>query len=179
MTGWQAANPAFESAVRDALATLPAARHLGFTLGRLTAGEAEVIQPLRPELTQHDGFAQGGVLGSLADFAAGAAAGTLLPPGWVNMTVDYTVKLIAPGRGMRIVARGRVLKPGSVLTVAAADVYAVGGPAGEEAAGPEETAGSETLCATALCTFRNVRVRPGLTMSVGLKSGRSAVRPRP
>jgi uncharacterized protein (TIGR00369 family) len=155
MTGWQAANPAFESAVRDALATMPAARHLGFTLGRVAPGEAEIIQPLHPELTQHDGFAQGGVLGSLADFAAGAAAGTLLPPGWVNMTVDYTVKLVAPGQGMRIVARGRVLKPGSVLTVAAADVYAVSAPAGAE------KADAETLCATALCTFRNVHVRVG------------------
>lgn len=146
-TGWQAANPDFEAAVRDAVLTMPAARHLGLALGRIAPGEAEVIQPVRPELTQHDGFVQAGVLGSLADFAAGAAAGTLLPSGWANMTIDYTVKLLSPGRGEEIAASGRVLKPGPLITVAAADVYAITGPPGER-----------TLCATALCTFRNVRV---------------------
>ena len=32
-------------------------------------------------------------------FAAVAAAGSLLPPGWANATVDGTVKLFAPARG--------------------------------------------------------------------------------
>ena len=82
MTGWEAVNPDFERAVRDAVVTMPAARHLGFALGRIAPGEAEIIQPNSKELTQHDGFVQAGVLGSLADFAAGAAAGTLgSPPG--------------------------------------------------------------------------------------------------
>ena len=48
---------------------MPAARYLGFRVGRLTPGEAELIQPYRKELTQGDGYFQGGVLGSLADFA--------------------------------------------------------------------------------------------------------------
>jgi uncharacterized protein (TIGR00369 family) len=147
MTGWEAANPRFEQAVRDALATMPAARHLGFSLARIAPGEAELVQPVTRELTQHDGFVQAGVLGSLADFAAGAAAGTLLPPGWANMTIDYTVKIVAPGRGEEIAARGRVVKPGNVITVAAAELYAVAAPAR-----------GETLCAVALVTLRNIRV---------------------
>jgi uncharacterized protein (TIGR00369 family) len=147
MAGWQPANPGFESAVRAAVETMPAARHLGFQFGRIAPGEAEIIQPVSRELTQHDGFVQAGVLGSLADFAAGSAAGTLLPPGWSGMTIDYTVKILAPGQGEAIVARGRVVKPGNLITIAAADVYAVTG-----------TAKAETLCAVALCTFRNIRV---------------------
>jgi uncharacterized protein (TIGR00369 family) len=146
MTGWEAASPGFEQVVRNAVATMPAARHLGFTLGRVAPGEAEVIAPIVKEITQHDGFVQGGVLGTLADFAAGAAAGTLLPPGWAHMTIDYTVKILAPGKGEEIIARGRVVKPGNLITVAAADVYAVAGPAK-----------AETLCAVALVTFRNIR----------------------
>jgi acyl-coenzyme A thioesterase PaaI-like protein len=58
------------------------------------------------ELTQHNGYLQGGIIGTLADFAAGSAAGTLLPPGWVNMTTDFTVKLIAPADGEQVLARG-------------------------------------------------------------------------
>jgi uncharacterized protein (TIGR00369 family) len=148
MSEWQAENPGFAEAVRDAVLSMPAARHLGFTFGPITPGQAEIVQPLADYLTQHDGYVQAGVLGSLADFAAGSAAGTLLPPGWVNMTIDYTVKILAPGKGTQIVARGRVVKPGNVITIAAADVYALDG------------AGTEALCAVALVTLRNVRARP-------------------
>lgn len=146
MTQWQAAYPGFEEAVREVVLSMPAARHLGFGFGRIAPGEAEIIQPVTECLTQHDGYVQAGVLGSLADFAAGSAAGTLLQPGWVNMTINYTVKIIAPGRGAEIVARGRVVQPGNVITIAAADVYALAGPGQDE-----------TLCAVALVTLRNVR----------------------
>jgi acyl-coenzyme A thioesterase PaaI-like protein len=95
------------------------------------------------------------VLGSLADFAGGCAAGTLLPPGWVNMTVDYTVKILAPAKGERIIARGRVISAGRTTTVAAADVFSV---TGTEETGTEETGTEETLCATALVTLRNIRL---------------------
>ena len=139
-----APNPDFDRVVRTALRTMPAARHLGFDTTRLAPGEAELTQPARDELTQHDGYLQGGVLGSLADFAAGAAAGTLLSPGWVNMTTDYTVKVLAPAKGP-VVARGRVLHAGRSTTVAAADVFAVAGP-------------DEIRCATALVTLRNLKV---------------------
>lgn len=149
MTAWEAANPDFKRFVEDAVLSMPAARHLGFRFSRLVPGEAEIIQPYRNELTQHDGYFQGGVLGSLADFAAGAAAGTLLPPGWANMTIDYTVKILAPGKGEQIAARGRVVKPGNVMTIAAADLYSVD-RAGETA--------EETLCAVAFVTLRNIKV---------------------
>jgi hypothetical protein len=41
------------------------------------------------------------------------------------MTVDYTVKLVALANGEKIVARGQVIRPSQLMTVAAADVYAV------------------------------------------------------
>lgn len=138
-------NPDFAQAVTGVVLSMPAAKHLGFSFGRIEPGEAEIIQPYREELSQHDGLFQGGVLGSLADFAAGSAAGTLLPRGWVNMTVDYTVKLLAPAKGEKVVARGRIVRAGHSTTVAAADIYACAGD-------------SETLCATALVTMRNIKL---------------------
>ena len=144
MTAWEAVNPDFEQVVKGAVLSMPAARHLGFGFGRVAAGEAEIVQPYRKELTQHDGFFQAGVLGSLADFAGGAAAGTLLPACWANMTVDYTIKILASGKG-EIIARGRVVKPGQLMTIAAADLYSVSGA-------------EETLCAVALITMRNIRL---------------------
>ncbi|WP_062992725.1 PaaI family thioesterase [Nocardia anaemiae] len=146
MSGRQAENPEFAQIVQAVVLSMPAARHLGFSFSRVNRGEVEIVQPYRTELTEHNGNFQGGVIGSLADFAGGSAAGTLLPVGWVNMTLDYTVKLLAPARGEHLVARGRVVKPGKAITVAAADVYGV-------------DQGIETLCATALVTMRNIDLR--------------------
>jgi acyl-coenzyme A thioesterase PaaI-like protein len=69
-----------------------------------------------------------------------------LPPGFINATIDATLKLVAPARGSHLVARGRVVSASRVLTVCAADVYAVDG-------------GVETLCATLLGTARNIDTR--------------------
>jgi uncharacterized protein (TIGR00369 family) len=122
---------------------MPVARFYGFRFGALRPGEVEIVQPYRDELSHSEGFFQGGVIGAVADFAAGAAAGTLLPAGWANATADYTVKIVAPGRGESLVARGRVVNPGCTLTGVGVDVHVA-------------EAERETLCATALVTFRNL-----------------------
>jgi uncharacterized protein (TIGR00369 family) len=140
-----AASPDFEELVKATVLTMPAAKHLGFDFGRVAPGEVEIVQPYREELTEHNGFFQAGVVGALADFAGGSAGITLLAPGWASLTVDYTVKLLAPAKGEKIIARGRVIKPGQVMTVAAADVYALNGS-------------DEELCATAFVTMRNIKL---------------------
>jgi uncharacterized protein (TIGR00369 family) len=143
VTRFVAATPDFEELVKGVVLSMPAAKHFGFDFGRVAVGEAEIVQPYRQELTEHNGYFQAGVVGALADIAGGSAGWTLLAPGWVCMTVDYTVKLLAPAKGEQIVARGRVIKPGQVMTVAAADVYAV-------------TGSDEKLCATAFVSMRNI-----------------------
>ena len=35
---------------------------------------------------------------------------TMLPRGWGASTVDYTIKLIAPAAGEKLVARGRLVR---------------------------------------------------------------------
>lgn len=67
---------------------------------------------------------------------------TLLPAGGTAATVDVVAKFLTEARGDHLIARARVLRPGSTLTVAAVDVYAV--------------ADAETLCAPALVTMRNL-----------------------
>ena len=144
----EAPNPDYAQVVTSVLLSMPIAKHLGFSIGRLGPGEAELVQPLREELTQHDGLFAGAVLGALGDFAAGSAAGTLLPAGWVNMTIDYTVKIVAPAGGDHVAARGRVINAGRTTSVAAAELYSCAG-------------GEETLCATTLVTLRNVKLPRG------------------
>jgi acyl-coenzyme A thioesterase PaaI-like protein len=38
--------------------------------------------------------------------------------------VEFKINLLAPGRGERLVAEGRVVRPGRTLTVSQASVYA-------------------------------------------------------
>lgn len=123
---------------------MPMARTLGLKFNQLVPGTVELEIPMLEAFTFRPGQLQATAVFAIADFAAVAAAGTLLPPGWLNATVDATLKLIAPAQGALLRARGRVVSAGRSLTVCAADVFAVN-PAGEE-----------TLCATLLGTARNI-----------------------
>lgn len=43
------------------------------------------------------------------------------------LTTEYKINLLNPARGERLVARGRVIKPGRTLTICRGDVYDVDG----------------------------------------------------
>jgi uncharacterized protein (TIGR00369 family) len=138
-------NPDFAETTRRFLTEMPISKHFGFAVTGVGPGLFEITQPFRKELSFRPGIFQAGPVGTLADMAAACAGMTMLPCGWAGSTVDYTIKLIAPAAGDKIVARGRVVRSGRTLSVAAADVYAV-------------REGKETLCATALATIRNFEI---------------------
>ena len=146
MSAFVAANPDFAALVRAAVTGMPFARLLGFDYTRIEPGETEIVLPYREELSFRPGFFAGAVVGSLADFAAVSATYTLVPAGWLVATVDYDVKVIAPPAGERLIARGRVVKPGSTLLFGAAEVFV-------------EKGGGETLCAVCLATARAMEMR--------------------
>ncbi len=128
--------------------SMPMAQTLGLSFTRTTRGAVEAEIPVREAFTFRPGQLQATPVFAIADFAAVAAAGTTLEPGWINATVDTTLKLIAPAKGVALRARGRVIDAGRLLTVCAADVYAVA------------ENGAETLCATLLGTARNIDMNP-------------------
>jgi uncharacterized protein (TIGR00369 family) len=135
-------NPDFAETTKRFLMEMPIARHFGFAITDVGPGLFEITQPFRKKLSFSQGIFQAGPVGTLADMAAACAGVTMLPRGWGASTVDYTIKLIAPAAGEKLVARGRLVRCGRTLSVTAADVYAV-------------RDGNETLCATALATIRN------------------------
>ena len=97
---------------------------LGAEPVRCWQGEAELVIPLRPELTQHHGFAHGAVIGAAADnacaWAAASVAGDVL-------TASYTLPLLGPAKGERLRAKGRVIKAGQRQLTVSADVFAESG----------------------------------------------------
>ena len=129
---------AMMAALKDMMLAMPMARTLGLRFVHAEPGRVEVEIPVSEAFSFRPGQLQ-----ATAVFAV-AAAGSVLPPGWTNATVDTTLKIVAPAQGECLRARGRVVDAGRLLTVCAADVWAV------------DAAGQERLCATLLATARNI-----------------------
>lgn len=132
------------SLMQQAVMKMPMARTLGLRFLRVAPGEVDLEIPVAEPFTFRPGQLQATPVFAIADFAAVGAAGTLLPVGWANATIDATLKLVGPARGRALRARGRVIDAGKLLTVCAAEVFAVADN------------GDETLCATLLATARNI-----------------------
>ena len=136
---FQPLNPDFEARVRDSFACQNAMELIGATLGRVEPGYVEIELVPDDRVTQQHGYVHGGVVGMIADSAAGDAAFTLFPAGATVLTVEYKINLMAPAAGEKLVARGRVVKPGRTLTVAEFDVVALQGGAETASAHGVET----------------------------------------
>ncbi|MBL4790019.1 MAG: PaaI family thioesterase [Kordiimonadaceae bacterium] len=85
-------------------------------------GYAEAKTPFRKDLTQHHGFLHGGIIGFLSDNVSAWAAATVVGD---VLTADYSVKLLAPGKGDYFVARASVVKATRRLVAVESKVYAV------------------------------------------------------
>jgi len=137
------ADPDFETRIRTSFARQGLNEAMDARLGRVAPGAVEIELPFSAGVSQQHGFFHGGVMGAIGDSACGYAAMTLTPAGAEVLTVEYKVNFVSPGRGERLVARGRVMKPGRTVTVCAGDVYALSGL-------------EQTLVATMLVTIMTV-----------------------
>ncbi|HEX9173366.1 MAG TPA: PaaI family thioesterase [Telluria sp.] len=113
---------------QNAMQLIQAALHL------VEPGRSEIRLPHWHGVEQQHGFVHGGVVGMIADSAAGYAAMTLVAANASVLTVEYKMNLVAPADGDMLVARGEVVRPGRTLIVTRAEVFAIRG-------------GKETLCA--------------------------------
>lgn len=121
----KAQDPHFVERVRASFARQPAMVLIGASMPVVEAGYTEIHLPHKPDITQQHGYIHGGVVGMIADSAAGYAANTLTPHDTSVLTVEYKLNLLAPADGQRLVARGEVIKPGRTLLITRAEVFAV------------------------------------------------------
>lgn len=94
-------------------------------LDRIDRGNVTVSAPIGPDVLQQQGLAHAGLTFALGDTAAGYSALSLMPETDEVVTAEMKINLLAPATGARLIARGRVIKPGKRLLVVAADVYAL------------------------------------------------------
>lgn len=140
-----AADPDFESRVRESFGRQAVMQTIGATLAAATPGFVEIHLAFDGKLTQQNGYLHAGIVTTIVDSACGYAAFTLAPPGAGVLTVEYKANFMAPARGETFVATGRVLKAGRTLTICQGEVRA-------------RTAGSsETVAAAMLATIMILR----------------------
>ena len=113
-------------------------------------GGVEIALAPREEVSQQHGFVHAGAVSAIADSAAGYAALSLMPANAGVLTVEFKINLVAPAKGDRIVAKGKVIKAGGTLTLAQADVIA-------------ESAGKSKLVAVLTSTLMAIQGREGVS----------------
>jgi uncharacterized protein (TIGR00369 family) len=124
MGAFQPLDTEFEARIRDSFGRQKAMALIGATLTVVEPGRCEIELPYRDDLTQQKGFIHGGIVGMIADSACGYAAYSLMPASASLVTVEYKMNLLAPGLGIKLVARGEVIKPGRTLSITRGEVYA-------------------------------------------------------
>jgi uncharacterized protein (TIGR00369 family) len=127
-------DPNYELRVRDSFARQRFMATIGARIVSVTPGEVLIELPWRDDLGQQHGVLHAGAVATIADSACGYAALSLMPVGSAVMSVEFKVNLLAPGRGERFLASGRVRRAGRTLTVCEGTVKAVDGAEEREVA---------------------------------------------
>jgi uncharacterized protein (TIGR00369 family) len=109
--------------VEQVLDQAPFVQHLGIHAIHLEPGVCHTGLAIRPEMLQHSGVVHAGVLTTLADHTAGAAAGTLVEAQDTLVSVEFKMHLLRAAQGERLVCKAQVVKPGRRFSVVQADVF--------------------------------------------------------
>ncbi len=130
----------FETRVRDSFGRQRFMKFIGAELFKVEPAFCEIHIPFDLNLTQQHGYFHAGIVGTLADNAAGYAAFSLMDRHSSILTVEFKLNLIAPAKGEILIGRSQVLKYCKTLTVCRSDVFIV-------------KDGKEKLCAASQSTL--------------------------
>lgn len=98
---------------------------IGARLTSVSPGAVEIELLFSENLTQQHGFLHAGAVATIGDTACGYAALSLAPADMAVLTIEYKINLVTPAIGNKLIARGRVTRPGRTITVCAGDVIAL------------------------------------------------------
>jgi uncharacterized protein (TIGR00369 family) len=124
---------------------LPFVKHFGMQITNCEPRQVEVEMPYQMDFSSGQGVFPAAIVGAIGDVAAVASSLSCLPKGWFTATMDFTVKLIKPAVGEKLIARGNVLDLGKTFSVSKSDIYV-------------KNEGQIVHCGTLLATSRNFRM---------------------
>ena len=137
-------NQDYATRVRESFARQGFMHYLGAKLIEVGPGTVEIEVPFSKNLAQQHGFFHGGVIGTIADNVGGYSSFTLMAATDSVLSIEYKLNLMSPAKGDKLIARGRVLRPGRMITTSQSDIFVV-------------RDGKEKLCATMLGTFMTMK----------------------
>ena len=103
--------------------TAPFIAELGVEAELVSEGRCQSRLQLAERHLQHDGYVHAGVIASMADHSAGAAATTQLKDGQIVLTAEFKISLLRAARGDCLRCVAVVIKPGSRISFAEAEVH--------------------------------------------------------
>ncbi|MDP6175075.1 MAG: PaaI family thioesterase [Rhodospirillales bacterium] len=142
-------DPNFAERVQKSFGAQGVMGHIGARMVAVRPGYCEIELPYSDSVSQQHGFFHGGIIGTIADSAGGYAAFSMMDAEDGVLTVEYKLNLMAPAVGVRLLARGQVLRPGRTLTVTRAEVSVF-------------KDGHETVCAAMQQTMMRIAGRPDI-----------------
>jgi len=119
------------------------------SIKEIIPGQIELEFPFQQNLTQQHGLIHAGIISTVLDSACGYAAFSLMPEDAAVLTIEFKVNLLAPAKGTRFRALGKVKKPGRNITVAEGEMLSF-------------TNNDSKLVATMVATIMAVYERPGI-----------------
>lgn len=117
-------DPAAIARIERSFAAQSMMETLGAQIDHVEEGLVRIVAPILPGARQQQGFGHAGLTFAIGDSAAGYAALTTLPLKSEVVTAEIKVNLLAPAKGDRLIATGRVVKPGRRLCVVTSEVEA-------------------------------------------------------
>ena len=130
----------FVNKVKDSFARQKFMGLINAKLFKVEPGFCEIHVPYDLKITQQHSFFHAGIVGTVADNAAGYAAFSLMDKNSSILTVEFKLNLISPAEGELLIGRSNVLKYGKTLTICRSDVFIIKG-------------GIEKLCAASQSTL--------------------------
>ncbi|WP_132860324.1 PaaI family thioesterase [Shimia isoporae] len=97
----------------------------GARIDEIRHGQVTLHAPINEGCMQQHGFAHAALTFGLGDSAAGYSALSVMPLEAEVLTSEMKIHLLAPAKGERLEAVGKVIKPGKRLVIVQAEVFAV------------------------------------------------------
>jgi len=103
----------------------PFIEYLGLEPVSLGLGECETRLRVAEHHLQQDGYVHAGVMATMADHTAGAAAATMVRPGELVLSAEFKINMLRPALRGELQCRSVVLKPGARFCVVESEVRSV------------------------------------------------------
>ncbi len=123
-----------DARVRASFAKQTIMQTIGAEVAAVRPGEVEIVLPCSDKILQQHQFIHAGAVATIADTACGYAALTVMPREAAVLTTEFKINLLAPAKGERLRAIGRVVRNGKKLVITLGEVFAEEGGARKQVA---------------------------------------------